>query len=79
MRRVTMWLPSDTAKKLRHAAIEDDVEIGQVAAPAIGLALAGRYWVERAAKPPARPVIAVAVDGDAPEELERGDGLGIAG
>jgi hypothetical protein len=46
-RKVTMWLPVPTAKKLRHAAVERGVDIGQIAAPLIDADLAGEYYAVR--------------------------------
>lgn len=78
-RKMTMWLPDYLAKRLRHAAIEDDREIGQVAAEGIALALAGRYWTdrERPARPAARP--AIAADPSGPADGEAGPQLRVAG
>lgn len=63
-RKVTMWLDAELAKRLRHAAVEDEREIGQVAAAGIELALAGRYWTDRRrpAGPAARPAIAAGTE-----------------
>jgi hypothetical protein len=57
--KVTLWLDSGLAKRLRHAAVEDELELGQVAAPGIELALAGRFWTDRR-RPAVRPAIAAA-------------------
>ena len=46
-RKVTMWLPVPTAKKLRHAAVERGVDIGQIATPLIDAELAGEYYAVR--------------------------------
>ena len=63
-RKVTMWIDVELAKRLRHAAVEDEREIGQVASAGIELALAGRYWTDRRrpASPPARPAIAAGTE-----------------
>lgn len=74
-RKVTMWLPSDLARRLRHVAVEDDTDIGQVAAPGIELALAGQYWVKRerragqVAAPAVPPRSPVEPDGPAVEPV----------
>jgi hypothetical protein len=46
-RKVTMWLPIATAKKLRHAAVERGCDIGHIAGPPIDAELAGEYYAVR--------------------------------
>lgn len=51
-KRVTVWLSSDAAKRLKHVAIERDVELGVIVEDFLGLVLGPSHWSDRSTVSP---------------------------
>lgn len=74
-RKVTMYLPVELARQLRHLAIDSETDIGALAAPALRTLVGQRYQVHRRAEPaPAPPADPAA----APEPLRIAAPEGLA-